>query len=180
MPALWYPQAQGGSAVDNGPSQPPHSPTEELLWPPASQLLPHPLVLAAGRAQQEQLSPPQMHLLPAALRPCCRRLIYWPYFPPCWSSRTQQCWQEFVPSRRVPPVFSLSFPFREQSPWREGTSKLGAFGCIQCLYPKRPSRGLLKDWRPSVALGWPHFSHPGKSSRLLEPQSRSPTAPPLP
>lgn len=102
MPALWCPQAQGGSGVDNGPSQPPHSPTEERPWPPASQLLPHPLVLASGRAQQGQLSPPQMHLLPAALCPRCRRLIYWPYFPPCWSSGTQQCWQVSIPSRRVP------------------------------------------------------------------------------
>lgn len=59
MPALWCPQAQGGGGVDNGPSQPPHSPTEELSWPPASQLLPHPLVLASGLAQREQLSPPR-------------------------------------------------------------------------------------------------------------------------
>lgn len=172
--------------MDNGPSQPPHSPTEELPWPPASQLLPHPLVLASGRAQQEQLSPPQMHLLPAALCPCCRRLIYWPYFSPCWSSRTQQCWQVCISSRWVSPIFTLWFLFRvlrEHSPWPEAkrnVSEFGAFGCLQCLYPKRASRELRKDWRPRVALGLPNPSHPGKSSRLLEPQSRWPRAPPTP
>lgn len=167
MPALWCPQAQSGSGVDNEPSQPLHSPTEERPWPPASQLLPHPLVLASGRAQQGQLSPPQMHLLPAALCPRCWRLIYWPYFPPCWSNRTQQCWQVCIPSRRgvcvsvrPPPTVSRCGSYsgccREHSPWPErqrNVSKLGAFGYIQSLYPKRPSRGLLKDWRPSIRLG---------------------------
>lgn len=46
-------------------------------------------------------------------------------FPPCWSSRTQQCWQVCVPSRLVSPSLHIVVPYssgcwRGHSPWPEG------------------------------------------------------------
>lgn len=134
--------------MDNGPSQLPHSPTEELPWPQAPQLLPHPLGLASGCAQQEQLSPPQMHLLPAALCPCCQRLIYWPSFLLAGlaeHSRTGKCASHLggFPSLSIVAPTQSALGNIAMAGEEEECEQVRAFGYFQCLFLKKLRRGLL-------------------------------------
>lgn len=49
--------------------------------------------------------------------PCCplsvlRCLIYWPYFPPCWSSRAQRRWQSVHPIEEGSPRLFIVVPIQ--------------------------------------------------------------------
>ena len=105
LPSRWCPPGLGGSVEDNGPSQLPRSPTEEPPW-----LLPHPPGLAARRAQPGAAAarvPGHRHTCsPAALCPCCRRLIYWVYFPSRWPGIIQPRWLGCAWSRQILPQSS--------------------------------------------------------------------------
>lgn len=105
LPSRRCPPGLGGSVEDNGPSQLPRSPTEEPPW-----LLPRPPGLAARRAQPGAAAarvPGHRHTCsPAALCPCCRRLIYWVYFPSRWPGIIQPHWLGCAWSRQILPQSS--------------------------------------------------------------------------
>lgn len=90
--------------------------------------------------------------------------IFSPFAGPAEHSRAGKCTSRLGGFPQSSHCGSYSGCYREHSPWLQGkrsVSRSEAFGYIQCLYLKKPDRGLLEGWRPKMALGLPHFPTQG-------------------